>query len=204
MQKKKKLPGQCLRAWEVGLLLALCVTGLWAMGSQAVQGRLSGQLVRLHVVANSDSNTDQAEKLQLRDKVLALLTPLLADCQSQEEAVAVIESQREALEALGDVSVWVGEEYYPTRVYNTFSLPAGSYVSLRITMGAGQGRNWWCVVFPPLCTEALAQESQDAFLSLSAGQTGLITQADQGYALGFRLVDWWGEISNYWGNRASS
>jgi stage II sporulation protein R len=187
---------QKLKAWEWGLLLALGITLVWGMLAQAAQTRLSDRLVRLHIIANSDQMEDQAEKLQMRDKVLNLLTPLLAECQTQEQAIAVIESQQSALEALGDVSVQVSREYYPTRVYNTFSLPAGSYISLRITMGAGQGQNWWCVVFPPLCTEALADESQDAFLTLTEEQTGLITQDGQLYELRFRLVDWWGEVTN--------
>lgn len=183
-----------LRSWEIALLLALGVTvcaGLWA---QKTQSELSRRLIRLHVVANSDSPADQAAKLQMRDRVLELLTPLLDGCDSRDEAVRVIEAHREEMEALGDVTVTLGTEYYPTREYDSFSLPAGEYVSLRVVMGAGKGRNWWCVVFPPLCTEALAEETEDAFLSLDGEQTALITQADEGYELKFRVVEWWGQI----------
>ncbi len=187
---------QKLYAWELALLLALCVTlcsGLWA---QREQRALAGALVRLHVIANSDSPADQAEKLQIRDKVLALLAPALQGCETQAEAVDIIQEHVPALEALGDVSVSVGTEAYPTRDYDTFSLPAGEYVSLRVTVGEGQGRNWWCVVFPPLCTEALAEESgQDAFLSLEDGQAALITQEDEPYELRFRVIEWWGALA---------
>ncbi|MCD8088109.1 MAG: stage II sporulation protein R [Oscillospiraceae bacterium] len=185
-----------LRPWEIALFLALVVTfcaGIWA---QRTQDRLSGQLIRLHVVANSDSSEDQAEKLQLRDRVLALLSPLLADCETQEEAVAVILENMDAIEALGDVSVSLETEYYPTREYSTFSLPAGEYLSLRVEIGQGQGHNWWCVVFPPLCTEALAEDTgdtADAFNLLSDEDESLITQ-DEGYVLRFRLVELWGEL----------
>ncbi|MCD8323246.1 MAG: stage II sporulation protein R [Oscillospiraceae bacterium] len=194
--KKNKLNFH-LRPWEIALLLALVVTfcaGIWA---QRTQDRLSGQLIRLHVIANSDSSEDQAEKLQLRDKVLALLSPLLADCETQEEAAAVISENMDAIEALGDVSVSLETEYYPTREYNTFSLPAGEYLSLRVEIGQGQGHNWWCVVFPPLCTEALAEDvgdAADAFSLLSVEDESLITQDGEGYILRFRLVELWGEL----------
>lgn len=184
-----------LRSWEIALLLALCVTlgvGLWADRSQR---GLSDQLVRLHVVANSDSPKDQAEKLRLRDRALDLLAPLLADCESRDEAISIILSHREELEALGDVTVQVGREYFPTRQYRTFSLPAGEYTALRLTLGEGAGHNWWCVVFPPLCTEALAEGgTADAFRSLDEESADLIAGQTGEYDLRFRIVDWWGEL----------
>ena len=182
---------RALRPWELALLLALCVTfcaGLWA---DRAQRDLSDQLIRLHVTANSDRPEDQAAKLQLRDQVLALLSPFLADCASRDEAAAVIEAHRAELEALGDVSVTLEREYFPTRRYSNFALPAGEYLSLRVTMGAGAGHNWWCVVFPPLCVEALAEDdARDAFLSLD-DDTLLRTPE---YDLRFRVVEWWGEL----------
>ena len=184
-----------LHSWELALLIALCVTlcvGLWADRSQR---ELSDQLVRLHVVANSDSPEDQAEKLQTRDRALDILTPLLSDCDDRDEAVNIILSHREELEALGDVSVQVQREYFPTRQYSTFSLPAGEYTSLRLTLGDGAGHNWWCVVFPPLCTEALAEgETADTFLSLDEKSADLITGQAGEYDLRFRVVEWWGEL----------
>jgi stage II sporulation protein R len=185
------------QAWEWALLLALCITFAWGAWAQREQTELAQAVVRLHVIANSDSDADQAEKLQMRDKVLALVTPLLQSCQTQDEAIAVLQAHQAELEALGDAAVSIGTEYYPTRDYNTFSLPAGRYVSLQVTLGGGQGRNWWCVVFPPLCTEALAQSAQDAFLSLDEEQTDLITQDGPSYQLRFRLVDWWGELTQH-------
>lgn len=176
------------------MLLALAITlgtGLWAGHTQS---ELSGQLIRLHVVASSDSPEDQAAKLVMRDRVLELLAPLLKECRTRDEALAVIEAHTGDLEALGDVRVILGREYYPTREYGDFSLPAGEYVSLRVVMGQGQGHNWWCVVFPPLCTEALAEGAEDAFLSLDGEQKALITQEDEGYELKFRIVEWWGQL----------
>ena len=189
-----------LRPWESALLLALCVTlctGLWA---DRTERRLSDQVVRLHVVANSDSPEDQAEKLRLRDRALALLSPLLADCGSRDEAVNIILSHRDELEALGDVTVRVAREYFPTRQYGTFSLPAGEYTALRLTIGDGAGQNWWCVVFPPLCTEALTVgDAADAFLSLDEESADLIAGPDREYDLRFRVVEWWGELKEWLG-----
>ena len=188
-------PQKC-KAWETALLLALCVFFLSGTWAENTQRQLAGGLVRLHVIANSDSDADQAAKLAMRDRVLALLTPLLADCQSSEEAVNIILAHQEDIESLGDVSVQLGTEYYPTRDYGSFSLPAGRYVSLRVTMGQGAGHNWWCVVFPPLCTEALAEPVSDVFAPLPAEQSALITQDGPAYILRFRLLEWWGALAD--------
>ena len=186
--------GHKLKTWELALLFSLCVTlaaGLWA---EAAQRELSNGLVRLHILANSDSPEDQAEKLQLRDRVLSLLAPALEDCGSRDEALAAIEAKRREIEAMG-VSMELGREYYPTRRYSSFSLPAGEYVSLRLTLGEGRGRNWWCVVFPPLCTEVLSEEAaSDALLSLDARSADLIAGGQREYDLRFRVVEWWGEL----------
>lgn len=183
------------KPWETALLLALCIfflSGLWA---DRTQRDLAGGLVRLHVIANSDSDADQAAKLAMRDRVLAVLSPLLAECGSREEAVDIILNHKAELEALGDVEVALSTEYYPTRDYGVFSLPAGEYLSLRVVMGAGRGHNWWCVVFPPLCTEALAEPAADAFSIFPEDEEGLITGGGTEYVLRFRLVEWWERLA---------
>lgn len=183
-----------LKTWEIALAAALCITlctGLWAENTQQT---LSAKLVRLHVIAASDSEEDQAAKLQMRDEVLAILSPALAGCTTQEEAAAVIRAHTPELEALGNVTVTLGEEYYPTRHYDVFSLPAGEYLSLQVRMEEALGQNWWCVVFPPLCTEAVAEPAEDAFYALTDEETGLITGESGGYVLRFRVVEWWNEL----------
>ncbi len=179
-----------LKSWELALLLALCITFAWGLWADRTQNELAAKLIRLHVIANSDTPADQAAKLQMRDRVLEILSPALAECKTQMEAADVIEAHREELEALGPVSVTISPEYYPTRHYDTFSLPAGEYLSLRVSMGEAAGRNWWCVVFPPLCVEALADPAEDAVSCLSEAEHALITGED-GYILRFRVVDWW-------------
>ena len=185
-----------LRPWELALLLALCLTflvGLWADGRQRA---LAGEILRLHVVGASDAPEDQAEKLQARDRVLAALMPLLAGCRTREEAVDIILSQADELAALSGGSVTLGTEPFPRRDYADFSLPAGEYLSLRIVLGEGRGANWWCVVFPPLCTETLAEgvDETEAFSALDAKSADLIAGSGREYDLRFRVVDWWGQL----------
>ena len=190
MQKTK------LRAWELAGLIALCVlfgAGAWASDTQQ---ELASDLVRLHVIARSDADADQAEKLAVRDKVLAILSPALAGCETREDAVDIILSHQADIEALGDdISMTLDQEHYPTRDYGAFALPAGEYLSLRVTLGAGAGHNWWCVVFPPLCTEALAEPVTDAFALLPEDAAGLITRDGPGYVIRFRVLEWWDALA---------
>lgn len=190
-----------LRPWELALLLSLCIallTGVWAQGRQAA---LSQKLVRLHVVAASDAPEDQVEKLRVRDAILTFLEPKLKTAASAKEAAEIIrlsqERCRRAAEAVTDQPVCVSltREHFPTRYYETFSLPAGDYLALRVTLGAGEGHNWWCVLFPPLCTEAIA--SDRAVETLSAEDMQLITENGRGYILRFRVLELWDAVKNY-------
>ncbi len=187
-----------LRPWELAALLtlslALCL-GCWAQGRQE---RLSAQLVRLHVVAASDAEEEQALKLRVRDAVLAYLEPELAAASDAAAARELIGARlpqiREAALAAAEgraVTVTLGRESYPTRRYEGFALPAGNYASLRVVLGEGRGRNWWCVVFPPLCRSAADAESVRS--AMSGDDLSLICE-DEGYELRFRIVELWGEL----------
>ena len=165
--------GRALRPWELALLLAVCVTLLTGTWAQARSQLLAARLVRLHVIAVSDDDAEQAVKLQVRDAVLAYLGPQLADVADIGAAQQIIAGDldgiaRAAQAAAGErpVRVSLGPEHYPTRDYGTFALPAGVYTSLRVTLGAGAGHNWWCVIFPPLCAQAagLSEQAVQALL----------------------------------------
>ena len=188
-----------LRPWELALLLALCFTllcGTWAQGRQQV---LAGKLVRLHVIAASDADEAQAVKLQVRDAVLAYLEPKLADVTDVDAAQEIIAANLDGVAQAARtvtpdaVTVTLGPERYPTREYVTFSLPAGVYTSLRVTLGAGEGHNWWCVIFPPLCMESSL--SDRAVETLSDDDVKLITEDGDGYVLRFRLLELWGKLT---------
>ena len=187
-----------LKTWELAALCALCVSlcvGTWAQGRQR---DISSSLVRLHVIAASDETAEQELKLRVRDNVLEYLTPVLDKAESPEEAQRIINGELTSIKAAAEacaegrsVSVTLGQEYYPTREYEGFTLPAGQYQSLRIILGEGKGHNWWCVVFPPLCVSAAEQHK--ALDAMSEPERGLITEAD-GYELRFRIVELWGEL----------
>lgn len=187
-----------LRAWELALLASLCLTlcvGLWA---QKKQDALSAQVLRLHVLAVDDGDEEQALKLRVRDAVLAWLTPRLAGMTDREEARSFIAAHLRELALAADsaaegrqVTVSLGRESYPRRSYPGFSLPAGDYESLRVVLGAGEGHNWWCVVFPPLCLESARAEQ--AASVMAPGDYALISEAE-GYELRWRVVELWGEL----------
>lgn len=191
------------RYWELALLLALAVTILWGAASLGQQEELGRKVIRLHVIANSDSPEDQALKLRVRDRVLARAQEILeqsADMEQAEQALtaALPELTREARETLAaegcaqPVQARLEPAEFPTKVYDSFSLPAGKYLALRVIIGEGRGQNWWCVVFPPLCTAAA---SDVPAVALDAGLTdqevALITEADEGYILKFKSVELW-------------
>ena len=187
-----------LKNWELALLLALCISlcaCTWAEGRRQV---ISSGLVRLHVIAASDDDAEQALKLRVRDDVLEYLSPKLDEVSDSDEARQIIKSElpniRKAAEKSAEgreIQVSLSEEYYPTREYESFSLPAGRYQSLRGIIGEGEGHNWWCVVFPPLCISAAEQEK--AMDAMSDEERGIITEAE-GYEIRFRLVELWGEL----------
>ena len=192
-----------LRLWEAALFLAFGLTLTAGVWSSASAGALAGQVLRLHVVANSDTQEDQVLKLQVRDAVLEQADLLLEDVTDRGEAEAVLSQQLQALAEAGaavvagagydyPVTVSLEDCWFPTKVYDGFSLPAGTYRALRIVIGEGGGQNWWCVVFPPLCLASVTEEvaSTAAQAGLSEDQVSLITGRDGGYVVKFKLMEW--------------
>ena len=179
-------------------LFAACI---WIWGVIADRESLNEELIRLHVVANSDSEEDQMVKLRVRDAVVESLREDMAKITDFELARAYIEENlpkiqqtaNDCLEILGyegNAVATLGEEAFDTRYYDTFTLPAGVYESLRITIGEGEGKNWWCVVFPTLCVPATSDGFED--VAAGAGFPDTLTAAlegDSGYEVRFYLLD---------------
>lgn len=161
-------------------------TACWLLlaGTILRQEKLASRLIRIHILANSDSEADQAEKLRVRDAVLGQVSSLTAGCETRGEAAAVLadhagELGRTASEVSGkDVTVSLGPEWYETRDYEDFSLPAGEYLSLRIGIGEAAGHNWWCVAFPSVCTAATAEELETTAVSAGFDDGDLRMMAD--------------------------
>ena len=197
--------------WKIlkKLLVLVLIAGAFFAGTVIRDKKtLKDDIIRLHVVADSDNEADQAVKLQVRDAILAEVEQILATAENKKDAFVLLaqsldhlqNTANEVLTALGvedTAVVTLAEEAFPTRVYDTFSLPAGVYDSLRVTIGSGEGKNWWCVVFPKLCVPAASDEVEDVAAgagfsdSLSNSLTGR-----NGYQVRFFFLDCLGKLEN--------
>ena len=163
-------------------------------------------VVRLHVLANSDSEQDQALKMKVRDAVLEVTSTALEGCSNQAEAAERLEELIPTLTEVAvqtlrqngsedDVTITLSEEEYPTRNYESFCFPAGKYVSLRIMIGQAEGQNFWCVLFPSLCSSAATvtrEQAEEEFISvgLSRDQYAIITETQNTkYKLRFKFLE---------------
>ena len=195
-----------LHIWEIALLIGMAVFLISGAVSLQNRDQLADKVVRLHILANSDSEEDQALKLRVRDRVLERATELLEQTGDRREAEDVLQSHLPELERIAaeeisdcgyeyDVTAEVANTMFPTKEYDGFTLPAGEYLALRIIIGEGNGHNWWCVVFPPLCTTAAADVPASA---LAAGfdeeEVALVTEENEGYVLKFKAMEWWEAI----------
>ena len=168
-------------------------------------------MIRLHVIANSDSDADQTLKLCVRDAVLCRAEEILRQSADMTEARARL---RDSLPDIGDaaaqelaaqgsgysVSVALEDTEFPRKTYDGFALPAGEYLALRVVIGAGEGRNWWCVVYPPLCTAAACELEGVALEGgMTADDLSLMTGENAGYVLRFRSLELWERLRQWLG-----
>ena len=190
-----------------GGIILLCLLGLFSILPIHGEQEIYESVVRLHVLANSDTDEDQALKLLVRDEVLRVTAPLLEGSRSREQAERILLEHSDEIAAAAQaivneqgydysVSVLLGKEEYPTRSYENCCFPSGTYVSLRVCIGEAEGQNWWCVLFPPLCLSAASanddQSNEDAFISvgLTGEQYRVITETDNvKYRIRFKLLE---------------
>lgn len=193
---------------EVALLLAAAVTLVWGASSLGRQDALQEKMIRLHVIANSDSAEDQAMKLTVRDAVLSRAEALLREAEDLDAARrdiqnALPELEQAAAESCGGaypVAASLEMAEFPRKEYDGFALPAGEYLALRVVIGEGAGRNWWCVVYPPLCTTAACSWQETAAAGgLEDGDIRLMAETEQGYVLRFRAVELWETLRQWLG-----
>lgn len=192
--------------WRRVLVLfvaCLVCTALWA---EATQVRLASQVIRLHILANSDSEEDQALKLEVRDRVLETTSALLAG-ETEPQAAAVLLDQHlddiaqtaaQEISAQGHddrVEVLLEQTWFPTRQYQGISLPAGNYLALRVLIGAAEGHNWWCVVFPNLCLPAVSERALEAS-TLTPGQISLLQEEETSYVFRFKTLEFWQSLKH--------
>ena len=189
----------------ITLLIVLCAC--YSIGSTiSDKENLQKSLIRLHVIANSDSDIDQARKLMVRDAVIDYLQPKVEKIKTKEQAKILIESELQNIESVANrtltqadapekAKVTLSTEYYDTRLYDTFKLPAGVYDSLKITIGEHKGKNWWCVVFPSLCLPATTDSFES--VAVSAGFDSRLANTlseNRKFEIRFFLLDFLGRI----------
>ena len=197
--RKRRLLGRALVCGFV--LAALCSFFPFA----AACGQLPRDVVRLHVVANSNGAEDQAVKLLVRDAVLEEAARWYQGAGSMEEASSQLCTHLQSIagaarQVLGEQGVGYSataqmtEMYFPTRDYGDFRLPAGRYRTLRVTLGEGAGKIWWCVVFPSLCLPAATQE--EALLTLPEGERQVV-EGGQGVQVKLKAVELWESLREW-------
>lgn len=182
--KKTIIPAICI------LLCALCILII----PTEAEASIYDNTVRLHILAPSDSIEDQNLKLQIRDFILEKYGTLIDGVKSSEEAEEKLRGELESIKSdceslinsLGydySVNAELSEEWFCTREYQNFSLPSGRYISLTVTLGSGDGQNWWCVMYPPLCLDASVSDD----VGYSDDEWRLISKG--GYRVKFKLLE---------------
>lgn len=191
-------------------VLICALTAFFFTGISLIRDRyqISEELIRFHVVANSDSEEDQNIKLQVRDAVLQALQSDLEGISDVEKAKEYLQENLPKIRAIAndvlqrtgvdsEAVVTLCKEAFDTRYYDTFTLPAGVYESLRIVIGDGEGKNWWCVSFPTLCVPATTEGFQDAAVGAGFSETLSNTLSDtDAYQVRFYFLDTLGRLQN--------
>lgn len=164
--------------------------------------------LRLHIIANSDSNKDQQIKLAVRDALLESGNNIFSGTVTPETAFITIEKERENIEKTVkkillengvnyNTEINLTTEYFDTRVYdNNVTLPAGRYLALKIVLGEGNGKNWWCVMFPTLCLPAAEKTDLSVIESVySENEKSIVTNGSK-YTIRFKLIEYLEKIKN--------
>lgn len=199
MMKRRKI-ALCL------VTAGLLATGIggWHLWQDAAE--IYDNTIRLHVLAASDGERDQSLKLTVRDALVDEVAKITAEASDKAESEALLQENipyltqiaKETLEREGcteDVAITLTDEYYPTRDYGNLRLPEGEYTSLQVKIGAAEGKNWWCILFPPVCTSSARAEEAMAQTGFSKSQIRLLTEdEDPRYTLKFRVVEQFAKI----------
>lgn len=194
---------------SVVILTSVALVLFLFLGLMPIHGEaeIYDNVLRLHVLANSDSEEDQALKLRVRDAILEHCSPRLAACRGRAEAEETVLAMQDEIKAVAErtvfeagydygVSVTLGVEEYPERRYDSLCFPSGEYLSLRVCIGEAEGKNWWCVLFPPLCLQAASiktrAEAENTFVAagFTPEQYKIITETDKvTYRVRFKLLE---------------
>lgn len=197
-----------LISFSLAVLIAVGVLSFMPVWGES---EIYNDVLRLHVIAESDSTADQELKLKVRDAVLMCVSEKVAQCENFDEAYEIIDSMKDEIRSAAlrcvrengedcSIKVELGREKYPRREYDSAVLPAGTYNSLRVTLGEGEGKNWWCVLFPTICT-GFAQKEPDKTEYIATGFTPeeykLITGESGEVKIRFKVLEMLSEILGF-------
>ncbi len=187
----------------IGLAVAI-VCSLVGFGYDCKEIR--SNVVRLHILAESDCDADQNVKLLVRDALLKSGAEIFSGTATFETASEALEKEKDKLIAIAEnvlrengfdygVTINLEREYYTTRTYENYTLPAGEYLSLKVVLGKGEGHNWWCVMFPPLCLPAASSSSDiDAILGADGAK---IINSNPKYEMRFKIVEVFEKVKSW-------
>lgn len=198
MSSIKFMNGEKMKKLITPIMMILIATLFIAAIPTEAECAIYEDTVRLHILANSDSEEDQLLKIKLRDEILNVYGKELSSYKSVSDAEENLLKKSNEIEAFADkkirdfgynykTQVTLSEEWYDTRVYENFTLPCGYYTSLRVIIGNGEGKNWWCVMFPPLCLDASVTAPQ-----YTAEEESLISNK---YVIKFKILELISEIT---------
>ena len=171
------------------------------------EGEIYENTLRLHVKANSDSEEDQALKLKVRDSILEKCAYLTENASTKSEAEKNFGDNLENIKSIAEktvrengysypVNVTLEEEYFPRKSYDGITLPEGRYTALRVNIGQADGQNWWCILFPRLCTGSAQPKEELAQTGFTPNQIRILTDSDTPtYTVRFRILEWAQEIA---------
>ena len=196
-----------IKKFEAAAAVALVFTCvLSAVSFDRRCGEVRENVLRLHVIANSDSGADQSVKLKVRDAVLENGSGIFDGSVTVDNAIEKLSPRTGELERTADrvlaengaaykARVEIGDEYFSTRTYEDVTLPAGRYTAVRVILGEGKGKNWWCVMFPPLCLPAAEKQTElDAVLSEDGVR---LVKSNPKYEIRFKAVEIFEKIRSY-------
>ncbi len=198
----------------ISLLCGLLITVLVSVSAYAkkVSSDISSSVIRFHVLANSDEDFDQQLKLCVRDEILKSMSEDMNGCTNREDAEEYLKSHIDEITSVAkkviaekgydyDVHTTLSTEHYPIRYYNNAVFPEGDYESLRVIIGSGEGHNWWCVMYPPLCLngDAVGYEDDNMLkkvLSDESYEVVVLSEDNTVPKMKFKVVEWWASINN--------
>ena len=188
-----------LKLIEIALFIALFLSVISCLSFEKDCDGIREKVLRLHVIANSDTREDQSLKLKVRDRILSESENIFSFSDNLDDAERNIEESLSTLKQCAEnavteegysynVRVSFEPSYFPTRTYENVTLPAGNYKSLKVIIGEGEGKNWWCVLFPPMCLPAVMKEEDVLSAVLSEDELSLVS-AKPKYEIRFWIVE---------------